>query len=157
MMVLETCQGGDRYHPPPPALFQTRNRIREIMCPRGSRIWCLHGGHCHPAWVGSRMKGAGWEDESQPPQGGSGLPCCAAFAHAVLTPSAEPHLNATLLTKNFRIFAGQTDDVIPRAVAASGTSLSPWLSFWLCRIPSLFDPKLLGDTGSVCHACSSSP
>lgn len=100
------------------------------------------------SWVGRRVTA---------PRGGSGLPRCAAFAHAVLTPPAEPHLNATLLTKNFRIFAGQTDDVIPRAVAASGTSLSPWLSFWLCCIPSLLDPKLLGDTGSVCHACSSSP
>ena len=166
---------GQGLSPPPhtpthPQSFSRQETGSERLCGREDRgaleSGCLHGGHSHPAMLAPGGREMCGKTSDSPPERGSGLPCCAAFVHTVLSvrnllPGSWSSWRAPPkyypLDNNFMILVDQPDDVIPWAIAAPGMTLSSWLSLWVCHRPSSLDPKLLGDTGSVCHPCSPSP
>lgn len=137
--------------PPPPhsALFQTRNRIREMMWLKGQSqtrigvsVCRCHGGHSHQKhWL--------WEEESWrrkqvPAPGRMVLGSAAVQSMLTLSPllgpfslfgswapthPTKPHLNVTL-DKISWVLVGQLDCVVPSAVTASGMNLSLWTAIF---------------------------
>lgn len=124
IMILETWQGRNFPSPPHSALFQTRNRIREMMWLKGRvtlESECLyagaHGGHSHQKhWL---WKEESWRgNRSQPPgEWCWALPLClltlppllgplSLFASWAPTHPTKPHLHITL-DKNSWVLVGR--------------------------------------------------